>query len=38
MSATQATDGMEMFSVVCVLSPSLVSLYFDDMRFTKTGK
>ena len=38
MSATQATDGMEMFSVVCVLSPSLVSLYFDDMKFTEAGK
>ena len=29
---------METFSVVCVLSPFLVSLYFDYMRFTKTGK
>ena len=38
MSATQAIDGMEMFSVVCVLSPFLVSLYFDYRRFTKTGK
>ena len=34
-SATQATDGMEMFSVLCVLFPSLVSLYFDDMTLLK---
>ena len=38
MSATQAIDGMEMFSVVCVLSPSLVRLYFGDMKFTKAGR
>ena len=37
-SSTRAKDGMETFSVVCVLSPSLVSLYFDDMKFTKAGK
>ena len=38
MSATQVTDGMETFSVVCVLSPSLFSLYFDDIKFSKAGK
>ena len=38
MSATQATDGMKTFSVVCVLSLSLVSLYFDDMKFSKACK
>ena len=38
MSATQAIDGMKMFSVVCVLSPSLVRLYFDDIKSSKACK
>ena len=38
MSATKAIDGMEMFSVVCVLSPSLVRLYCDDIKFSKACK
>ena len=38
MSATQAIDGMEMFSVVCVLSSSLVRLYFDDIKSSKACK
>ena len=38
MSATQAIDGMEMFSVVRVLSSSLVRLYFDDIKSSKACK